>query len=88
MLPPKRAMAARTDHGSGTTCEPMSSDCATTCESGANNPQEKSLASQIATDLAVRNTVARISRTTEIRAWVNTSSVIGSSVWPIIAAPE
>ena len=79
MSPAKRAIAERTDHGSGTTCEPMSSDCATTCESGANRPQEKSLASQIATDLAVRNTVARISRTTEISAWVSTSSVMASS---------
>ena len=39
------SIAERTDQGSGTTCEPMSSDCATTWLSGANSPQEKSLAS-------------------------------------------
>ena len=61
-------MAERTDQGSGTTCEPMSSDCATTWLSGPNSPQEKSLASYIATELAVRQTVARISRTVEMSA--------------------
>src|SRR5215212_11000529 len=83
---PSFAMAERTDQGSGTTCEPMSSDCATTWLSGPNSPQEKSLASYIATELAVRQTVARISRTVEIRACVRTSSVMGSIV-SVISAP-
>src|SRR5262245_21231975 len=34
----------------------------------------------MATELAVRQTVARISRTVAIRAWVRTSSVIGSKL--------
>src|SRR5262247_3381337 len=42
----------------------------------------------MATELAVRQTVARISRTVAIRAWVRTSSVIGSKLDAIsILAP-
>ena len=44
----------------------------------SNKPQEKSLASYIATERAVRKTVARISRTTEINPSVRISRVIGS----------
>ena len=45
---------ASTDHGKGTTCEPMSSDCATTCPVASKRPQEKSRAYQIATEFRRR----------------------------------
>ena len=73
-----RASADCTDHGIGTTCEPVSSDWATIWASGVEQAAGEVLALVDRHEYAVRNTVARISRTTEIRPSVTTSSVIGS----------
>ena len=79
--PPNSAIASATEAGMAITWPGMSRDWATISPRGLNRAQEKSCASLITGEWAVRNTAWRISRTIETSPSVTISRAMGSSDW-------